>query len=192
MKKKQSKKEEKLVVLKEEPKPKPKTDPFKKVLYFAYGSNMDTTRLVTRVGAVKNIGTFTLKDYKLMFNVGGPVAYANVEKSEGDCTEGVIYEMFYHQLKTLDTYECLYKREKFEFNDDERLKGRKLHVYIGKWTGDNFEYPLEMCYYRALLRGAMANGLKATEDKLRAISAKNIIRNRPVYNPFFYMMGWDN
>lgn len=46
--------------------------------YFAYGSNILTSRLEDRVGDVETIGTHVLKDYKLVFDTGHDCAYARV------------------------------------------------------------------------------------------------------------------
>lgn len=79
----------------------------KRVFYFAYGSNMLLERIYNRVGKVKIIGKYSIKNYKLAFNCGYPPArmFANMAVSEGSSIEGVLYELTESQIANLDRYE---------------------------------------------------------------------------------------
>lgn len=127
----------------------------KKVLYFAYGSNMHQPRLESRVGPVRLVKSFALPDYRLSFDVGGG-SFANVTSVEDETCEGVIYELTYGQLRMLDQFEGLYDREFYQYGR------RKLHYYIGKryalsrhgWVDISLEY------YSLLMLGCIEHKLK--------------------------------
>lgn len=155
---------------------KQKQDPHQKILYFAYGSNMDINQLIQRVGHIVRKGTFKFPNYRLSFDCGYPVSFANMCPEEGGFVEGVIYEMEYHQLRILDRYESLYNREKLEL-EIEPFKGRKLHYYISKFRNvKDFECPIFYNYYLTLLRGAIRNNLSHTIKILREIDIRDIVR----------------
>ena len=90
----------------------------KKVLYFAYGSNLSESRLVNRVGNVKVVGNFALHGYDLTFNASnGYSSYANITKVKySSYVEGVLYDLTNRQFELLDRYEGLYSRYYFDVN----------------------------------------------------------------------------
>jgi gamma-glutamylcyclotransferase (GGCT)/AIG2-like uncharacterized protein YtfP len=87
------------------------------IKYFAYGSNMDMSRLSNRgVNPItRNKGT--LKNWKLKFNKkasAGDWSFANIEPSEGDAVEGLVFTIKESDLKLLDKFEGAprhYRRE---------------------------------------------------------------------------------
>jgi gamma-glutamylcyclotransferase len=87
------------------------------IKYFAYGSNMDMSRLSTRgVNPItRNKGI--LKNWKLKFNKkasAGDWSFANIEPSEGYTVEGLVFEIKESDLKLLDKFEGAprhYRRE---------------------------------------------------------------------------------
>ncbi len=85
----------------------------KKMLYFAYGMNMDPEGMERRCPDAKAVGTATLKGYALRFRGG----LANVEPVEGREVQGVLWEVSEKDLKALDRFEGypkLYQRDEFE------------------------------------------------------------------------------
>jgi gamma-glutamylcyclotransferase len=74
------------------------------IYYFAYGSNMNHTRMLERVGEFSIIGRGVLNDFRLAFNkkAQGKVgeAYANVMPSSGDYVEGIVYQ--FDEIQKLD------------------------------------------------------------------------------------------
>lgn len=92
----------------------------KEVLYFAYGSNIDMSRLVDRVGKVEVFRTHRLYGYKLAFNAcNGWVSFANiVPATRHDFVEGVLYRMTQRQFDRLDRCEALYERQYFIVDAD--------------------------------------------------------------------------
>ncbi len=74
------------------------------IYYFAYGSNMNSVRMLERVGEFSIIGRGVLSDFRLAFNkkAQGKVgeAYANVMPNSGDYVEGVVYQ--FDEIQKLD------------------------------------------------------------------------------------------
>jgi len=88
------------------------------IKYFAYGSNMDMSRLSSRgVNPItRNKGT--LKDWKLKFNKkasAGDWSFANIEPSKGDIVEGLVFEIKESDLKLLDKFEGAPRHYRREF-----------------------------------------------------------------------------
>lgn len=85
-----------------------------KIRYFAYGSNMSSARLRSRIPSVKVVGQAYLKDRKVLFNklsTDGS-GKANLVESPGDVTWGVLYEMNDSDVEQLDRIEKGYQRIK--------------------------------------------------------------------------------
>ena len=82
------------------------------VLYFAYGSNMSSERLRSRIAPVRVIGCAFLSDWKMAFNKrsNDSSGKANLAKSPGEVTWGVLYEIRNSDLGKLDKIEGGYKR----------------------------------------------------------------------------------
>jgi gamma-glutamylcyclotransferase len=134
----------------------------KKILYFAYGSNMFYDRIFLRLGKVENCGVHKLRGYKLIFNAEaswGQISYANIiqTNNQKDYVEGVLYGLTPKQYNTLDLYEGLYNRFYFDINRDTLGC-----VYI--YTKNVVEpyYPPEDHYIKICLKGAIENNLTKT------------------------------
>lgn len=76
------------------------------MLYFAYGSNLDYTRMFSRCKSAKVYGYAELEGYKLVFmeNNSGRIV-ANLVESEGAITPGMIYDIVDSDIEVLDKYE---------------------------------------------------------------------------------------
>ena len=96
----------------------------KKLIYFAYGSNLLSRRLEGRIGHTEYLGNYKLKDYVLTFDCGG---FANIQPSKGSYVDGALYTLDPEQLSELNRYEGLYNAEFFDYNKDTLCV-----VYIGK------------------------------------------------------------
>lgn len=83
-----------------------------KLLYFAYGSNMDEEWMKKRSSSVKFFNKAILNDYKFLLDNSG---VATVKPLKGSYVEGIIWEIDKCDLKLLDKYEGLgygfYKRK---------------------------------------------------------------------------------
>lgn len=93
----------------------------KKVIYFAYGSNMLTSHLCKRVGSIITIGRGKLLDFRFVCNkqsMDGS-SKANLIKSIGDEVWGVLYEIELKELINLDRAEGGYNRISREIIADD-------------------------------------------------------------------------
>ena len=80
--------------------------------YLAYGSNLNLKMMKDRLGKVNIIGTYILKDYKLVCD-----KYSSVTKSNGDFVPCGVFEIDDKDELLLDDYEdypSLYRKEYIE------------------------------------------------------------------------------
>ncbi|MDA3616340.1 gamma-glutamylcyclotransferase family protein [Polluticaenibacter yanchengensis] len=76
--------------------------------YFAYGSNMNMNRMRERNINYSSQKSAKLENFKLVFNKkakDGDYSYANLEVSEGNFVEGIIYEFPDNEITNLDKAE---------------------------------------------------------------------------------------
>ena len=146
------------------------------VKYFAYGSNIDITRLRFRVETIEEPlgeGTpYTLQNYKLIFNAGamyGAHCYANIIPQQGESVEGILYDMTPEQFDSLDKYEVLYNKH-FFFIDNTTLGC----AYIAKkqHTERRPKKPT-LDYLNIIIDGCQATGLNRTYHQLLEYKLKN-------------------
>ena len=104
-----------------------------KILYFAYGSNLNHYQMKNiRCFGSRYLKAFFLKDYKLIFchpNKLNKFGYANIIKKRGSKVVGAIWEITKEHEKILDNYEQfpnIYKKEYFY------LDGKKIMFYLMK------------------------------------------------------------
>ena len=82
--------------------------------YLAYGSNLNLKMMKDRLGKINVLGTYILKDYKLVCD-----KYLSVEKSIGDVVPCGIFEIDENDEILLDEYEDyprLYHKEYIDGN----------------------------------------------------------------------------
>jgi len=73
------------------------------LLYFAYGHNTNTKEMKRRCPDARYIGVAVLKNFKLVMK-----HFADIESSDGDQTQGVLWSISSKDLKTLDHDEGLH------------------------------------------------------------------------------------
>ena len=106
------------------------------IKYFAYGSNMDMSRLSNRGVNPETRHKGTLKNWKLKFNKkasAGDWSFANIEQSEGDIVEGLVFTIKESDIKLLDKFEGApkhYRREILEIETDR--EAIKCITYIAQ------------------------------------------------------------
>lgn len=83
-----------------------------RILYFAYGSNMSSECLRSRIASAELIGPAFLKDRRMLFDKRSKdgSGKANLVESPGTVTWGVLYEIDVQDLDTLDKAEGGYER----------------------------------------------------------------------------------
>jgi gamma-glutamylcyclotransferase (GGCT)/AIG2-like uncharacterized protein YtfP len=77
-------------------------------LYFAYGSNLDTTQMNARLGRIPTSVVARLPGYRFAFNTNDPQLgqmYANLVVDTGSEVWGVVYTCSLADLESLDDYE---------------------------------------------------------------------------------------
>ena len=83
----------------------------KTILYFSYGSNMSSRRLMERVPSARFLSIATLKEHRLQFHKisrdGSGKCDAEHTENRNDCVIGVVFEMTDSDKKELDRRECL-------------------------------------------------------------------------------------
>ena len=153
-----------------------------RLLLFCYGSNMLRKRLAFRVyhlGPVNAVGTYTLQNYRLVFNAGAK--FANVVPSIGNRVEGVLYEMNNKQMRELDWYEGFYERQYKIINFNGKQEIMCLYVCT------NPKFLMLGCptldYLNLCLDGAKENGLKDTYNDLLDIKIHNLGVKRSRHKP---------
>lgn len=107
-----------------------------KIPYFAYGSNMNSDRMIARNAEFESIEKAHLKDYCLLFNKVSRsregVGFANIAYRQNSTVEGVLYFLKPKALENLDKYEdypVSYRREVVTVKT-ESLKTIEAQVYI--------------------------------------------------------------
>lgn len=103
--------------------------------YFAYGSNMNSARVVERGLAFENVFSASLDNVELRFNkkaVRDPnIAYANVMYAKNSVVEGVVYQLAdAQQILKMDHFEgspVRYSRELFWV---QKRDGSKISAWV--------------------------------------------------------------
>jgi gamma-glutamylcyclotransferase len=93
------------------------------VWHFAYGSNMNRTQMLARVGTIVEEHNGHLPNYELRFNkkVRGGTAGVNVQPSSGKTVYGVLYKIEENSFRSLDRYEGVpdhYRRIEIQVTPD--------------------------------------------------------------------------
>lgn len=108
--------------------------------YFAYGSNMNESRMTNRGVNYISKEKGTLKGYRFTINKmsqkNNSIGFANVVKDPNSEVEGIIYEVNHADILKLDKFEGFprhYRREILDINN------KQVIVYIAnqKWTTQN-------------------------------------------------------
>jgi len=96
----------------------------KRELYFAYGSNMSSKRLLDRIPSVKTIGVACLDHYVWCCNKLGSDATgkANLMAEDGALVHGVLFSMQSKQWCKLDRIETGYRRIEVEVEHEGETK----------------------------------------------------------------------
>jgi len=130
-----------------------------KVIYFAYGSNMLTSKIKEVAPSAKAMGRAKLENYRLAVNkksVDGS-SKANLTKSAGDAVWGVLYEMDEGDLNRLDRSEGGYLRISIEVKANESGQV-KAFVYLSSKLTNSLPYHW---YKRLIVDGAREHNLPA-------------------------------
>lgn len=108
------------------------------ILYFAYGSNMLSSRITKRVPSAKVIGRAAVHDWAVVFNKKSRdgSGKANLYPKTGFITWGCLYEIDANEISTLDKVEKGYTRTKINvIKDDGEIA--EAETYISDNLTDN-------------------------------------------------------
>jgi len=144
-------------------------------LYFAYGSNMSTRRLRTRIAGAQPLGCARLDGWRLTCNKPG------VDRSgkanlvfDGQATAwGVLFQLQMADWPILDRFEPGYQRCQHEVRTPDG--GDYLaHVYLA--AGDTREIPPFDWYLAHLIEGAQEHRLPV--EYVYALERRTVLRSK--------------
>jgi len=134
------------------------------MLYFAYGSNMSTARLVARAPSARLRGTATLRGYVLRFHKRGKDGTAKCDAFGTDGREDVVLGVLFDisdeaDWAALDRAERGYRRDDVEVECGGELERAATYRALPDWIDANL---LPSAKYRAYVAGgAREHGLPA-------------------------------
>lgn len=120
------------------------------ILYFAYGSNLNTSQMKVRCPLAEKMDKAILKDYKFIINTRG---VATIIKSEKDIVEGGLYKVTKDCVASLDRYEGV--RENCYFRKTVQVihKGKSVDA-ICYFATDEKEGRPRLGYIEKIIEGA--------------------------------------
>ena len=144
--------------------------------YFAYGSNMDKSRMEERSCVFKTATSAVLKEYKLVFNKRSfkdpTMGFGNIEKNENSIVEGILYELDDSMIHILDKYEGYpkhYNRVKLTVNTSTKIIEADVYIANTEWISENLTPSAE--YLSHFLAGEKYLSSKYFED-LKKVKTK--------------------
>jgi len=123
-----------------------------RLLYFAYGSNLDAEQLAQRCPSSRGLYRARLPDHRLDFTyfsrrwVGGA---ADVLPHSGEEVWGAVYELAEADLMRLDRYEAGYDRVVLRVEADDGA----LHHAVSYTVTAKYNFPPTETYVERMLRG---------------------------------------
>ena len=132
----------------------------KKIIYGAYGSNMNLEQMSKRCPRAKVIGNTVLENYKLTFR-GRYKGVANIEPCEGYSVPIVLWEITERCEKALDTYEGfpnLYTKKMVEV----LVEDQKQEIMVYQMTEQYLDMPSPptQYYFAVIARGYYDNDIE--------------------------------
>lgn len=147
------------------------------VYYFAYGSNMLSKLMKTRMeegdpqGHYENLGVWELDGYRFVYNLQYPIGgdseptYGNIEQAANEKVQGVLYKITAKQVLHLDTDKCEEAPEVY-YRAVVKVRSvanptlfKEAHVYIGqKKYLVNYVLPTPDYLYK-VCKGAEEHGI---------------------------------
>ena len=129
-------------------------------LYFAYGSNLKTARLIERVGPAPVAGIARMSDHALSFAKRGAdgSGKACYEPSPGRTLWGVLYELLPDQFDRLDRFEGGYRRVGVTLLGSDGAPMSALSYQAERFTDDATPFDW---YKELILDGCREHGLPA-------------------------------
>ncbi|EAY15839.1 hypothetical protein TVAG_160120 [Trichomonas vaginalis G3] len=98
--------------------------------YFAYGSNMNLEQMAFRCPQSIKVGHGVMKDYHVV-----EALYADIDASEGNIVNGLVWKVNSNDLASLDKYEGFPKRY-FRFITPITVSDKEIHCVVYKMTDE--------------------------------------------------------
>jgi len=151
----------------------------RRMMYFAYGSNLDQKQMAQRCPNAKVVGPAHLADHRICFPRRSPVrgcAVASVEPYIGATVWGIVYEMTLGDMKRLDAREGYDPINLKAINRYERVEVPVMRVSGGPMTAFTYVAVPEnepglpsVDYMRQIIGGAVAHSFP--DDYVAALKA---------------------
>ena len=129
-----------------------------RILYFAYGSNMNPARMRARCPGARWVGTATLRGWRLVERL-----YADVERSPGSAVRGVLYGLTARDLARLDMCEgwpnVYGSRRVRAWADGLGWRDCMVYVLTDETRRDRAGMPYPEWYRAVCSEGARTNGI---------------------------------
>jgi gamma-glutamylcyclotransferase (GGCT)/AIG2-like uncharacterized protein YtfP len=140
-------------------------------LYFAYGSNMKTSRMTDRVPSAKPVGYAKLTGNTIAFNKASndKSGKTNIVDSKNSYVLGVLFEVDEKDIPKLDEFEKGYEKQEVTVSraDNQNITA---FIYISTQTNNDLK-PYDW-YLNLLIDGAEENNLpKDYIDYLRSFES---------------------
>lgn len=133
-----------------------------RMIYAAYGSNLDLDRMSIRCPGAKICGTAELKDYQLVFRGKSKNAVATVEPKTGGTVPILLWEISQRDEKALDQYADwpgFYRKETMDFQMGHQTVQAMIYVMAPGYPSG---YPSWM-YFDTLVAGYLRCGFDPGE-----------------------------
>ena len=137
-----------------------------RLLYVAYGSNMNLEQMDWRCPNSKIVGNGVIKDWRLVFNT-----HANIIPSKGSVVPVVVWDVPKEDWYYLDVYEGYpeyYVKEDVTVNMDDGSEERCV-VYVMADDNKGFCPPFED-YWQTIMEGYADNGIDNTSALYSALA----------------------
>lgn len=123
-----------------------------RILYLAYGSNLNLEQMADCCPTAKPIGQVVLKDHQLLFRGGHGGSVATVEPFKGKSVPCLLWEITQADEEVLDRYEgypSLYRKETIKVRFGKKNVETIVHIMNeGRPLGTPSRY-----YYSVILNG---------------------------------------
>lgn len=145
----------------------------KKLLYIAYGSNINLQQMRSRCPTAKRIGTAMLSGYELTF-----CGVATIAPKKGAAVPVLAWELQLQDEKNLDRYEGypnLYHKKIFEIEVDGEPYKAMAYVMSSREIA-----PPPRSYFLGIYKGYLANGMDTTyltDALIRAFQHEPVAEN---------------
>jgi len=126
-----------------------KKNPYPKIFYFAYGSNINKKQMLYRCNGCKFIYYAVCLNYKFLINKRG---VATIIKSKGKKTYGILWLISQKNLKNLDHFEGLKSNRYYRKIIRVKFKEKFINAVTYFSTNNNEGTPKEK-YLELILEG---------------------------------------